>query len=320
MRTLEEARYGDMIEVKHLGASYGELRDLRDSGTNLERTPHPGNVGLVELTLLTDLGVEPLLVDTVNGGDEYSQPAFIVIGTEKRRIVSRKLSKLRVLQSIEYPGDDALSTAGLDPSLLGELQPKTLYDLHVGSLDLIDTSRSLRPTGIVERLSQNPGLLESLMETSAVMGINKRVVDETGKILPLEEVATDYGVFGLEDHTGKSTGALVTLGGMMAGLLVRANLEGRDETAHLAGGSMKQYTRDAELMEVVAQIYTGTCRRLGIKATELCFNIYDITRVNKLVSDTEPPISSQYDMITRGIKRISVSPDQYDQPVFRTDR
>ena len=66
---LHEAHF-EVLTVTHPGMTLEELFVLKHAGTNLERTPHPGNWGLVELALTTNLRPEILTVDTVQGDDE----------------------------------------------------------------------------------------------------------------------------------------------------------------------------------------------------------------------------------------------------------
>lgn len=307
------------LHVEHPNLTIGQVVELGQRG-DLRRSSHIGNQPLRELALMSSVAVRPVLVDTITGNDNYSNPAYIIAGGTRHRLASQKHDS-RVVGSVPLVPERYTQLQGAHPELKELGDHEGVASLHTVSLEALNLAaqRSITATGMLASMGEAGG---ALMEELSTRGSLRRAVRPDGKISSIVADAQTLlkGVFGIEDHTPQSEGIMLPLEGMMAMDILAGLRDGRDTIAHAAGTDMRVYTRNAELMGHVGDLVAATQQRLGERATTAAYVVVDITGLDAAVHPDYAHVASQYDLILRTTntaeRRVPLAPNAYDMPAY----
>lgn len=213
--------------------------------TNVEpvrRSSHVGNQPAMELAIMAGLpvGVDVLLVDTIQGNDRYSRPNQIIRTGTAEQLVSNRRSSGHVVGS-----------------LVAADRQQSLSDIHQRALDSLPLNN--RPVAMMEYFGKHPQVLGAVVSACVELGHATRRVEPGGKITQSQS-HVDGPIYGLDaDH-----GTLLPLNGMMAMDALLSHEAGSDSTLHLAGPDMVRYTLDVARMKEVGEVMTRACSNLGV--------------------------------------------------------
>lgn len=262
----------------------GELVGLIETPTApIKRSTHVGNQPAHELVLMTALppGIEILMVDTIQGDDQYTLPKMVRLAEENLPLCRRKLAAGRIVGAISVdrsclPREPNLNCMPEDGETLNSFHTRAIANLQPNNM----------PRQMLDVFSSQPDILAATMTAAHALGEVKRVVTADGTITTHETADPEnHGIFGLDDATPKSEGSMIPLNAMMALDMAISNLvQGADRTTHLAGPHMCQYTQDKTRMRKVGEILTKTASELGVIIEPHRYEVVDITGLGRLVS------------------------------------
>lgn len=223
------------------------INTIESRSVPVRRSTHVGNQPPRELAIMAGLpgGVDVLMVDTIQGSDPYTRPYQLIMNGSTQNLRSKSSSEGRVVGSL----------SAVDPN---DLETKTLTEIHQQGLDRLVLSN--RPVTMMRFFNQYPDTLSAVVEACSQTSQVTRSVDINGKI----SNSTDgvRSIFGAPD----SHGLMLPLNGMMAMDMIISENMGSDSTIHLGGLDMIKYTKDAQRMAQVSEIFDTACAVLGLKS------------------------------------------------------
>ncbi|HVW23466.1 MAG TPA: hypothetical protein VHB51_03230 [Candidatus Saccharimonadales bacterium] len=234
-------------------------------------------------------GIDILAVDTVMANDAYTRPNTVHLNGEPIPLCQRKEAKNKVVGAVAINGD----CLPKNPNLI--CQPHSgekLTDFHARAITALAPKNE--PLLMTEFFTQNSELFRATMLASAQTGEIRRRVTADGTIEPLDG-RTPNGIFGMEDESPSTEGALIPLNGMMALDMAISIALGADKTTHLAGPHMREYTRDPRRMAEVGRLLRQTLSSLGLTAASHCYEVVDITGLASLPSGSAH--TSQHELL-----------------------
>jgi len=293
----------NLVHVEQPRLTVGELkRKIEEKPNPVRRSTHIGNQPAHELLLMHAMpkGIDIVMVDTIQGNDSYAMPKMVVLpGESSLPLCRRKQAVGRVVSSISVdtgclPGRLDLACEPID----GE----SLADFHTRAINALEPTN--RPLPMMKFFGSHGDLLSATMTACHRLGkLNRRVL-ENGTIVA--EDTTDpqeTGVFGVDDVTPSTEGAMLPLNGMMAlEMSISGMVLGADKTTHLAGPHMADYTRDEARMNDVGLIMAKTASELGVQAMRQCYEVVDITGLSRIV--TPETHISQHQLLRTGAERV----------------
>lgn len=265
-----------MIRVETPIMTVAELTEhIGSANEPVRRSTHVGNQPSMELTIMAALpmGVDVLMVDTIQGNDKYSQPNTVIGRAAVERLVSNRKADKRVVGSLR-----------------GEVEGAqvSLIDIHQGALDSLQLNN--RPVLMMKYFAAHPELLGAAMEACEEMGEVTRFVDTEGLIHQSHEADKGRPIFGnASDH-----GRLLPLNGMMTMDALISHSQQSPSTLHLAGPDMVRYVRNPERMSRVSELFGRACALLALKSAEHNYRVLDTHRLAIL------PVRSQHELLESG--------------------
>lgn len=304
------ARQSNVLTTEHPELTVGQLcEQIEQQAAPIRRSAHVGNQPPHELLLMTAMpkGIEILLVDTIQGNDNYhigSPPKLIRLNeTEPIPLCTKKAASGRIVGSI------AVDESCLPKHRLLDCMPvpgESLADFHGRAIEMLGANN--RPTLMSEFFDRHSDLFRATMMISAQSGEVRRVVGVDGKIETRSNICLERdGVFGSHDATPKNQGAMIPLNSMMAlDMAISHVYNNSDTTIHLGGRHMVEYTTDPRRMSQVEAIFSKVLAEVGSRVGRHCYRVVNVTGLANIVAP-ETHIS-QHQLLASGNQAVDLSP------------
>ncbi len=249
----------EKVKIETPDMTIGELSDTIESNTLIvRRSTHVGNQPPNEMAIMAGLppGVEVLMVDTIQGNDNYSSPHRILRKMGNISLASNKKASGRVVGYC-----DAVNPYN------GEQE--TLDEIHNGTLERLDLNN--KPIAMMKYFKQYPDALDAMIAACMEMDELNRMVCEDGKIVAFDRSQNIDDIY----LGGKTTGVMIPLNGMMAFDMLLSQEKGSDKTIHLGGPNMVEYVRDENRMKTVSKLFEHACILMGETPRKHIYSVVD---------------------------------------------
>jgi hypothetical protein len=273
----------ETLLVEHPELTVGELCEMIENQNEpVRRSTHVGNQPPCELVIMTALppGIEVTTVDTIRGNDNYSKPHDVVLDGGSLPLCERSGSKGMLVGSIAVSkvGDPKQADPRVNELVVAPRIGESLASFHTRALEALNPTNT--PTPMSDFFAREPEILTAAMQAVE----STRAATATGHIINQGISIAEVGVFGIDDITPTTEGAMPSLDVMLAMDVLLSIAQDAERTVHLGSVDMVKYTRDTQRMQTVAQLITKVCMELGMKIRPHRYDIVDITGLGNIVS------------------------------------